>query len=125
VASITGAWIALAFAIKKLVATGVLADERALRPPVAAVSVGIVGGQVVLDLPYAEDSKADVDMNVVGTEDGALIEVQGTAEHATFDRKQLDAMLDLATAGIRQLTQAQREAVGQAASQGHAGQEHG
>jgi ribonuclease PH len=85
---------------------------RALRPPVAAVSVGIVNGEVVLDLPYVEDSKAEVDMNVVGDESGKLIEVQGTAEHGTFDRKQLDAMLDLATAGIKQLATAQRQAVG-------------
>jgi ribonuclease PH len=111
VASITGAWIALAFAIQKLVASGQLPDARALRPPVAAVSVGIVGGEVVLDLPYVEDSVAEVDMNVVGGEDGSLIEVQGTAEHATFDRAQLDAMLDLATLGIRRLTEAQRKAV--------------
>lgn len=111
VASITGAWIALALAIEKLVKNGALPDARALRPPVAAVSVGIVGGAVVLDLPYVEDSKAEVDMNVVGSEDGSLIEVQGTAEHGTFDRKQLDAMLDLATAGIRQLAKAQRDAV--------------
>ena len=65
---------------------GDLPDARALRPPVAAVSVGIVGGEVVLDLPYVEDSKADVDMNVVVTAAGKLIEVQGTAEHATFAR---------------------------------------
>ena len=110
-ASITGAWIALALAIKKLVDSKVLPDMRALKPPVAAISVGIVGGEVVLDLPYVEDSKAEVDMNVVGDEAGKLIEVQGTAEHATFDRKQLDAMLDLALAGIRQLTEAQRRAV--------------
>src|SRR5204863_8165777 len=94
-----------------LVKSGARPDARALRPPVAAVSVGIGGGEVVLDLPYVEDSKAEVDMNVVGSEDGALIEVQGTAEHGTFDRKQLDAMLDLATAGIRQLAAAQREIV--------------
>jgi ribonuclease PH len=111
VASITGAWVALALAIGKLVKDGALPDARALRPPVAAVSVGIVGGEVVLDLPYVEDSKADVDMNVVGDEAGKLIEVQGTAEHATFDRKQLDAMLDLALAGIRTLAEAQRRAV--------------
>jgi ribonuclease PH len=111
VASITGAWIALAFAIKQLVATGKLADDRALLPPVAAVSVGIVGGEVVLDLPYAEDANAEVDMNVVGGEDGSLIEVQGTAEHGTFNRTQLDAMLDLATIGIRRLTAAQRQVV--------------
>jgi ribonuclease PH len=116
VASITGAWVALALAIGKLVKSGALPDARALRPPVAAVSVGIVGGQVVLDLPYVEDSKAEVDMNVVGGEDGALIEVQGTAEHGTFDRKQLDAMLDLAGHGIRELAKAQRDVVARAGS---------
>jgi ribonuclease PH len=112
VASITGAWVACALALKKLVAQKQLSDLRALRPPVAAVSVGIVGGEVVLDLPYHEDSKADVDMNVVGDESGKLIEVQGTAEGALFDRAQLDAMLDLALAGIRQLAAAQRAAAG-------------
>ncbi|MGE0547859.1 MAG: ribonuclease PH [Kofleriaceae bacterium] len=111
VASITGAWVALALAIEKLVTSGKLRDRSALKPPVAAVSVGIVGGEVVLDLPYVEDSKADVDMNVVGGEDGKLIEVQGTAEHGVFDRKQLDAMLDLAAIGIRQLAVAQRQVV--------------
>jgi len=112
VASITGAWVAVALAIEKLVTSGALPDRRALKPPVAAVSVGIVGGEVVLDLPYVEDSRAEVDMNVVGTEDGKLIEVQGTAEHGTFDRAQLDAMLDLAIAGIRRLAEAQREVLG-------------
>ena len=66
----------------------------------------------MLDLPYTEDSSADVDMNVVGSEDGSLIEVQGTAERGTFDRKQLDAMLDLASDGIRQLAVIQRRVVG-------------
>jgi len=108
VASITGAWVALALAIDKLVKGGQLADRSALMPPVAAVSVGVVNGEVVLDLPYIEDSKADVDMNVVGDEGGKLIEVQGTAEHGTFDRAQLNAMLDLAQIGIKQLVAAQR-----------------
>jgi ribonuclease PH len=112
VASITGAWVALALALQKLVTNRQLPDLRALRPPVAAISVGIVGGEVVLDLPYVEDSKADVDMNVVGDESGKLIEVQGTAEHGTFDRKQLDAMLELALAGLRQLAAAQRASCG-------------
>ena len=112
VSAITGAWVACALAIKKLVAQGQLADMKALRPPVAAVSVGVVGGEVVLDLPYIEDSKADVDKNVVGDESGKLIEVQGTAEHATFDREQLDAMLDLALAGIKHLCAEQRKAAG-------------
>lgn len=109
VSSITGAWVALALAIEKLVKGGQLADRSALLPPVAAVSVGIVKGEVVLDLPYEEDSKAEVDMNVVGDENGKLIEVQGTAEHGTFDRGQLNAMLDLAAIGIRALCAAQRE----------------
>lgn len=112
VTSITGAWIAVALGLQKLVANGKLADLRALKPPVAAVSVGIVGGEVVLDLPYVEDSKAEVDMNVVGTEDGTLIEVQGTAEHGTFSRRQLDAMMDMATIGIKALTAAQRAITG-------------
>jgi ribonuclease PH len=115
VASITGAWVALALAIGGLVRSGALPDARALRPPVAAVSVGVVGGAIVLDLPYAEDSQADVDMNVVGTESGALIEVQGTGEGSAFDRGQLDAMLDLAAAGIRELAAAQRDVVARAA----------
>jgi ribonuclease PH len=113
VSSITGAWVACALAIKTLVAGGLLPNMNALRPPVAAVSVGVVDGNVVLDLPYIEDSKAEVDMNVVGDAAGKLIEVQGTAEHNTFDRKQLDAMLDLALAGIAQLVAAQKQAVGQ------------
>jgi ribonuclease PH len=112
VASITGAWVALALAIRRLVERGELADAAALRPPVAAVSVGVVGGQVVLDLPYLEDSKADVDLNVVMTEGGHLVEVQGTAEHDTFSRAQLDAMLDLAGKGIAELVVAQRAAAG-------------
>jgi ribonuclease PH len=111
VSSITGAWIAIAFAIQKLVKDGKLADMSALLPPVAAVSVGVVNGEVVLDLPYEEDSKAEVDMNVVMNADGGLIEVQGTGEHGTFDRKQLDAMLNVAAVGIEQLVAAQRKAI--------------
>ncbi len=111
VASITGAWVALALAVQRLVGRGVLADASALAPPVAAISVGVVGGEVVLDLPYVEDAKADVDMNVVMSADGKLLEVQGTAEHAPFDRPQLDAMLDLAAGGIRALNVAQAAAV--------------
>ncbi len=112
VASITGAWVALALAIRRLALRGDLPDAAAIRPPVAAVSVGIVGGEVVLDLPYVEDSKAEVDLNVVMAEGGHLVEVQGTAEHGTFSRPQLDAMLDLAAKGIAELTVAQRRAAG-------------
>jgi ribonuclease PH len=111
VTSITGAWMAIGLALRKLVAAGALPDMKALKPPVAAVSVGIVDGEVVLDLPYVEDSRADVDMNVVMTEAGGLIEVQGTAEGAEFSRAQLTQMLDLAASGIAQLTAAQRKVV--------------
>jgi ribonuclease PH len=114
VASITGAWVAIALAMKTLVGRGVIGDLSALRPPVAAVSVGIVGGQLVLDLPYIEDSEADVDLNVVMNASDNLIEVQGTAEGDAFTRGQLDGMLDLATLGIRQLVAAQRAIVGAA-----------
>jgi ribonuclease PH len=78
---------------------------------VAAVSVGIVGGQPVLDLEYGEDSQAETDMNVVMNEAGAFIEVQGTAEGHAFHRHELDAMLKLAEQGIRDLMQKQREAL--------------
>jgi ribonuclease PH len=105
-ASITGAWVAIALAVKKI---GVPA---AVRPPVAAVSVGIVDGEVVVDLPYVEDSRAEVDANVVMTAAGELIEVQGTAEKGAFTRAQLDRMLDHAAAGIKTLNDLQRAAAG-------------
>jgi ribonuclease PH len=111
-ASITGAWVAVALALQKLAAAGTLpALEGVLRPPVAAVSVGVVDGEVVVDLPYAEDVRADVDLNVVMTEEGRFIEVQGTAEGQPFPRAELDRMLDAAAAGIRQLTALQRAAL--------------
>jgi ribonuclease PH len=111
-ASITGAWVALALAIRKLAAAGAVPSvDAVLRPPIAAVSVGVVGGDLVVDLPYVEDSRAEVDMNVVMTESGHLIEVQGTAEGAPFARAQLDGMLDAAAGAIRELNRIQREAV--------------
>ena len=79
--------------------------------PVAAISVGVVDGEILLDLPYPEDVRADVDMNIVMTGDGRLVEVQGTAEHSTFDRAQLDRMLDLATGGIRTLIEQQQQTI--------------
>jgi ribonuclease PH len=79
---------------------------------VAAVSVGIVGGMPLLDLAYEEDSKADVDMNIVKTGDGRFIEVQGTAEGPPFDRAALDELMALADAGVRQLVALQREILG-------------
>ncbi|RMG10899.1 MAG: ribonuclease PH [Deltaproteobacteria bacterium] len=105
-AAITGGYVALALALRRLAADGTL-PKNPLRRPVAAVSVGIVGGELRLDLDYAEDAHADVDMNVIATADRDLIEVQGTAEKAVFARHQLDAMLDLALAGIERLTEAQ------------------
>ncbi len=110
-AGITGAFVALhdaaqALLQEKLIAAWPLADF------VAAVSVGIYQGVPVLDLDYAEDSQCETDMNVVMTGNGGLVEVQATAEGAPFSRAQLDAMVDLAAAGIRQLIAAQRSALG-------------
>jgi ribonuclease PH len=103
-AAITGAYVALADAVTWLGAHGRLSDPKPLSCQVAAVSVGVVDGRVRLDLPYAEDSRAEVDTNVVATDTGTLIEVQGTGEGATFSRRTLDAMLDSALGGIRLLT---------------------
>jgi ribonuclease PH len=108
-ASITGAWIALADAFDTRIGEGKL-EASPLVDHVAAVSVGIVDGNALLDLEYTEDVGADVDANVVMTGSGKIIEVQGTAEGDPFDRDQLDDMLDLASAGIAGLVAAQREA---------------
>jgi ribonuclease PH len=102
-ASITGGWIALALAMKTLERRGLLPASPLTRR-VAAVSVGLVDGRACLDLEYSEDVRAQVDMNVVATDDGALIEVQGTAEGEPFPRTSLDRLLDLALSGIRDLT---------------------
>jgi ribonuclease PH len=109
-ASITGAYVALADAVSWLRERNLLAGEP-LKNSVAAVSVGIVGGVEMLDLAYTEDSAADVDLNIVATGDGRLIEVQGTAEAEPFSRQQLDTLLDLGLAGIAALTRAQQEAL--------------
>jgi ribonuclease PH len=102
-AAITGAYVALADAVESLRRQGALSGEP-LKGSVAAVSVGIIDGEPRLDLPYEEDVRAETDMNVVMTGDGAFIEVQGTAEGAPFDRALLDALLDLAVAGCAELT---------------------
>jgi ribonuclease PH len=104
-ASITGGYVALALALRGV---GV---EAALRDSVAAVSVGLVDGEARLDLCYEEDAGAEVDCNVVMTGGGRLVEVQGTAEGAPFDRAQLDELLDLAATGIAELTEIQRAAL--------------
>lgn len=105
-ASINGAWIALRQACSRLVSGGVL-PRNPVREPVAAVSIGIVGGRVLVDLDYAEDSAAQVDMNVVMTGSGTLVEIQGTAEGAPFTRDQLDAMLRAAMRGGKRIVRVQ------------------
>lgn len=107
-ASITGAYVALADALTYLHAAGAVPGTP-LKAPVAAVSVGVIDGRVCLDLPYEEDSRAEVDLNVVMTAEGKFVEIQGTGEEGTFDRKQLSAMLDSAEKGLRELIQLQQE----------------
>lgn len=109
-AAITGAYVALADAIAVLKERGVVPGEP-LRAPVAAVSVGVIDGHVCLDLPYEEDSRAEVDMNVVMTDEGRFVEIQGTGEHAEFDREQLNELLDVATKGCQELIAAQKAAL--------------
>jgi len=109
-AAITGGYVAVALALRRMAAKGTLPPE-VLKPPVAAVSVGVVSGAVWLDLCYAEDHDAEVDFNVVMTDDGHLVEVQGTAEGSPFSRETLDRMLDLAARGITDLIRRQREAL--------------
>jgi ribonuclease PH len=108
--SVTGAYIALARACAQLVSRGVLAVYP-IRTAVAAVSVGVVGGEVLLDLCYAEDSRADVDCNVVMTATHEFIEVQGTGESGVFSRATMNELLDLAEQGIAELLQIQQHSV--------------
>ena len=108
-ASITGAWIAVADAVDGLLAKGLL-TQNPLKDSVAAISVGMVDGRAVLDLDYPEDSGCDADMNVVMTGAGGFVEVQGTAEGHTFDRAELNALLQLAENGIKELAQLQASA---------------
>jgi ribonuclease PH len=110
-ASITGAWVALALAIKKLRDFGAL-KTKPLLDVVCATSVGIVGGAAMLDLCYEEDSRADVDMNVVMTGAGKFVEMQATAEHTPFDDGQAAALIALARGGIAKLIEIQKRAAG-------------
>jgi ribonuclease PH len=105
-ASITGAWIAVADAVDGLLAQGLL-TQNPLKDSVAAISVGMVDGRAVLDLDYPEDSGCDADMNVVMTGAGRYVEVQGTAEGHTFDRTELNTLLQLAEKGISELARLQ------------------
>jgi len=105
-ASITGGWLALHDALTRAVSAGVL-PELPLTDHCAAISVGIVDGTPLLDLPYVEDAGAEVDMNVVMTGSGRFVEVQGTAEGLAFSRGELDSLIDLATGGINELVELQ------------------
>lgn len=109
-AAITGGWVAMALAVKELVKFNAI-PASPLRHYVAAISVGLVDGVAMLDLCYEEDSRADVDMNVVMTSAGNFVELQASAEGRTFDRAELDAQMDLAQSGIADLVAAQRELV--------------
>jgi ribonuclease PH len=111
VASIIGATVALYDADRWLVENGKI-PSSALTGLVAAISVGVLGGEVLVDLAYAEDSTAEVDMNIVMTDAGRLVEVQGTAERQTFDRAMLDVMLDSAEPAIRDIISIQKETLG-------------
>lgn len=110
-AAITGGAVALHLAVNGLIAQGLLTHSP-IRQMVAAISVGIVRGEPRLDLEYREDVAADVDMNLVALEDETLVEVQGTAEHNSFSRPELDQLIELGLGGIRTLLQAQKRALG-------------
>jgi ribonuclease PH len=114
-AAITGGYVALELALRRLVAEGKL-DKVPLSQSVAAVSCGVVDGRALLDLDYSEDSTAEVDANVVMTGDGGLVEVQATAERTPLSRASLDELLALAASGIERLRAAQQEAVGAVAT---------
>ena len=109
-ASITGAWVALSLAVKRLQSQGLIGRDVITRQ-IAAVSLGVYEGQVWLDLDYAEDQKVDTDLNLVMTGDGGLVEIQGTAEGVPFSRTELDQILEMGSAGIQQLMQFQQAAL--------------
>jgi len=109
-AAITGGWLAVALALRPLIQAGELA-ETVLKQQIAAISVGLVDGEIVLDLPYVEDSQAEADVNMVMTSDGAIIEVQGTAEKEPIRSEQFTQMIDLASEGIQSLCKKQQNLI--------------
>jgi ribonuclease PH len=109
-ASITGAYVALAEAVRGWLDRGII-NVDPIQDAVAAVSIGIIDGKIMLDLCYEEDSKADVDMNFVMTGSGKFIEVQGTAENAPFTRKEMERMAEIAQSGIKDLLKAQKKVI--------------
>ena len=110
-ASITGGWVALHDALMNFVEQGKI-KRLPLTGQVAAISMGVVAGMPMLDLDYPEDSHADVDLNLVGTADGGIVEIQGTGERSTLSRAQLNELLDMGEAGIRRLCELQNEVTG-------------
>ena len=111
-ASISGGYVALSLAIKKLLEEGKIVGNPILQP-IAAISVGIVEGQIVLDLDYEEDSHADVDSNIVMMEDGSLVEFQATSEGAPYTKEEMIQMLTVASNGIQKIIELQKEALGE------------
>jgi ribonuclease PH len=110
-AAVTAGYVAVALAVRRLIEKGVLAESPLVRQ-VAAISVGLIDGEARLDLPYEEDARAEVDFNVVMTDSGEYVEVQGTAEHGPFSRAAMDELLALAAAGIDHLLALQKAALG-------------
>lgn len=110
VTSINGAYVALELAVKRLIKDGIL-EKSPIKNSIAATSIGIIEDEILLDLCYEEDSAAEVDLNVVATGSGKLIEIQGTAEGQPFSRKEFDKMLDLALKGIKEVGKAQKKAI--------------
>lgn len=110
-ASITGAYVALVDAFRKMVKNGMI-EKIPIKDSVAAISVGKVDGEVLLDLDYEEDSRAEVDMNVVMTGDGKFVEIQGTAEGSVFTRREMDSLINIAQGGIKILTRIQKKSLG-------------
>jgi ribonuclease PH len=109
-ASITGAYVALVDAFRKMVENGKI-EKIVIKDSVAAISIGKVEGRILLDLNYEEDSRAEVDMNVVMTGRGGFVEIQGTAEGSVFSKKEMDELIGVAQKGIRELTKIQRKAL--------------
>tara|TARA_B110000503_G_scaffold80178_1_gene122897 strand:- start:836 stop:1414 length:579 start_codon:yes stop_codon:yes gene_type:complete len=109
-ASISGAYVALYDAIQTLIKSKKIMSSP-LIDSIAAISVGIKGGEVLLDLDYVEDSSCDTDMNIVMTGEGKFVEIQGTAEGVAFSRKEMDSLIDIAALGIQDITQKQNEAI--------------
>ena len=109
-AAISGSWVAVQLALRPLIEQGMLTDA-VFKHQIAAISVGVVDGALLLDLPYVEDVAAEVDLNAVMTGDGLVVEIQGTAEKAPIDRSQLNQLIDLAASGIETIAELQKQVI--------------